>query len=190
MTIVTLVSGCGNAYPGDGTRDDGGQGGRWVSSTPTRPGAARSWIEASDRMPRRRRPGPLAPARPQPAVRRLVPAIEGQLRPRQASPGRGFPSTGAGRSATCTATKSSTPAFRRRSGPSSTTRAASTITRSSPIGPARLRAGSKTKRMSATRSNSCGSTTSGWQKASILGKKQAPDAVYAMSSGIHIGLRR
>jgi hypothetical protein len=35
MTIVTLVSGCGNAYPGDGTRDGGGQGGRWVSSTPT-----------------------------------------------------------------------------------------------------------------------------------------------------------
>ena len=67
--------------------------GRWVSSTPTRPGAARSWIEASDRMPRRRRPGPLAPARPQPAVRRLVPAIEGQLRPRRASPDRGFPST-------------------------------------------------------------------------------------------------
>ena len=32
MTIVTLVSGCGNAYPGDGTRDGGGQGGRWVSS--------------------------------------------------------------------------------------------------------------------------------------------------------------
>jgi len=30
MTIVTLVSGCGNAYPGDGTRDGGGQGGRWV----------------------------------------------------------------------------------------------------------------------------------------------------------------
>ena len=28
MTIVTLVSGCGNAYPGDGTRDGGGQGGR------------------------------------------------------------------------------------------------------------------------------------------------------------------
>jgi hypothetical protein len=25
MTIVTLVSGCGNAYPGDGTRDGGGQ---------------------------------------------------------------------------------------------------------------------------------------------------------------------
>ncbi len=24
MTIVTLVSGCGNAYPGDGTRDGGG----------------------------------------------------------------------------------------------------------------------------------------------------------------------
>jgi hypothetical protein len=36
MTIVTLVSGCGNAYPGDGTRDGAGQGGRWVSSTPTR----------------------------------------------------------------------------------------------------------------------------------------------------------
>ena len=35
MTIVTLVSSCGNAYPGDGTRDGGGQGGRWVSSTPT-----------------------------------------------------------------------------------------------------------------------------------------------------------
>jgi hypothetical protein len=32
MTIVTLVSGCGNAYPGDGTRDGGGEGGRWVSS--------------------------------------------------------------------------------------------------------------------------------------------------------------
>ena len=30
MTIVTLVSGCGNAYRGDGTRDGGGQGGRWV----------------------------------------------------------------------------------------------------------------------------------------------------------------
>jgi hypothetical protein len=29
MTIVTLVSGCGYAYPGDGTRDGGGQGGRW-----------------------------------------------------------------------------------------------------------------------------------------------------------------
>jgi hypothetical protein len=29
MTIVTLVSGCGYAYPGDCTRD-GGQGGRWV----------------------------------------------------------------------------------------------------------------------------------------------------------------
>jgi hypothetical protein len=27
MTIVTLVSGCGYAYPGDGTRDGGGQGG-------------------------------------------------------------------------------------------------------------------------------------------------------------------
>ncbi len=27
MTIVTLVSGCGNAYPGDGTRDGGGQEG-------------------------------------------------------------------------------------------------------------------------------------------------------------------
>ena len=26
MTIVTLVSGCGNAYRGDGTRDGGGQG--------------------------------------------------------------------------------------------------------------------------------------------------------------------
>jgi hypothetical protein len=26
MTIVTLVSGCGNAYPGDGTRDGGGAG--------------------------------------------------------------------------------------------------------------------------------------------------------------------
>jgi hypothetical protein len=25
MTIVTLVSGCGDAYPGDGTRDGGGQ---------------------------------------------------------------------------------------------------------------------------------------------------------------------
>jgi hypothetical protein len=25
MTIVTLVSGCGYAYPGDGTRDGGGQ---------------------------------------------------------------------------------------------------------------------------------------------------------------------
>jgi hypothetical protein len=25
MTIVTLVSGCGNAYPGDGTHDGGGQ---------------------------------------------------------------------------------------------------------------------------------------------------------------------
>jgi hypothetical protein len=25
MTIVILVSGCGNAYPGDGTRDGGGQ---------------------------------------------------------------------------------------------------------------------------------------------------------------------
>jgi hypothetical protein len=25
MTIVTLVSGYGNAYPGDGTRDGGGQ---------------------------------------------------------------------------------------------------------------------------------------------------------------------
>jgi len=35
MTILTVVSGCGNAYPGDGTRDGGGQGGRWVSSTPT-----------------------------------------------------------------------------------------------------------------------------------------------------------
>jgi hypothetical protein len=32
---VTLVSGCGNAYPRDGTPDGGGQGGRWVSSTPT-----------------------------------------------------------------------------------------------------------------------------------------------------------
>jgi uncharacterized cupin superfamily protein len=30
MTIVTLVSGRGNVYPGDGTRDGGGQGGRWV----------------------------------------------------------------------------------------------------------------------------------------------------------------
>ena len=30
MTIVTLVSGCGNAYRGEGTRDGGGQGGRWV----------------------------------------------------------------------------------------------------------------------------------------------------------------
>jgi hypothetical protein len=28
MTIVTLVSGCGDASPGDGTRDGGGQGGR------------------------------------------------------------------------------------------------------------------------------------------------------------------
>src|SRR5260370_42617905 len=33
MTIVTLVSGCGNAYPGDGTRDGGGQGGRWVGGS-------------------------------------------------------------------------------------------------------------------------------------------------------------
>jgi hypothetical protein len=31
MTIVTLVSGCGNAYPGEGTRDGGRRGGRWVS---------------------------------------------------------------------------------------------------------------------------------------------------------------
>src|SRR3954447_13611630 len=38
MTIVTLVSGCGNAYPGDDTRDGGGQGGRWVSSTPAAAG--------------------------------------------------------------------------------------------------------------------------------------------------------
>jgi hypothetical protein len=30
MPFVTLVS--GYAYPGDGTRDGGGQGGRWVSS--------------------------------------------------------------------------------------------------------------------------------------------------------------
>jgi hypothetical protein len=30
MTIVTLVSGCGNAYPGDSTRDGGRQGGRRV----------------------------------------------------------------------------------------------------------------------------------------------------------------
>jgi hypothetical protein len=28
MTIATLVSGCGNAYPGDRTRDGGGQAGR------------------------------------------------------------------------------------------------------------------------------------------------------------------
>jgi hypothetical protein len=35
MTVVTLVSGCGNAYPADGTRDGGGQGARRVSSTPT-----------------------------------------------------------------------------------------------------------------------------------------------------------
>jgi hypothetical protein len=28
MTIVTLVSGCGNASPADGTPDGGGQGGR------------------------------------------------------------------------------------------------------------------------------------------------------------------
>ena len=28
MTIVALVSGCGNAYPGDGTWDGDGQGGR------------------------------------------------------------------------------------------------------------------------------------------------------------------
>jgi hypothetical protein len=32
MTIVTLVSGCGNAYAGDGSRHGDGQGGRWVSS--------------------------------------------------------------------------------------------------------------------------------------------------------------
>ena len=40
MTIVTLVSGC-YAYPGDGTRDGGGHGGRWVSSTPMAGGVSR-----------------------------------------------------------------------------------------------------------------------------------------------------
>ena len=36
MTIVTLLGGSGDAYPGERTRDGGGPGGRWVSGTPTR----------------------------------------------------------------------------------------------------------------------------------------------------------
>jgi 4a-hydroxytetrahydrobiopterin dehydratase len=34
VTIVTLVSGCGNAYTADGTRDGGGQAGRRVYVAP------------------------------------------------------------------------------------------------------------------------------------------------------------
>ena len=52
MTMVTLVSGCGNAYPGDGRRDGGGQGGRWVSSTPT--GPHRSDEDSYQRYPHRK----------------------------------------------------------------------------------------------------------------------------------------
>jgi len=37
MTIVTFVSGYGNSYPGDSTRDRGGREGDGWSSTPTRP---------------------------------------------------------------------------------------------------------------------------------------------------------
>src|SRR3989449_6885226 len=61
MTIVTLVSGCGYAYPGDGTRDGGGQGGRWVTASSAgirrnaeQPPVGPTWVGGAAATARRR----------------------------------------------------------------------------------------------------------------------------------------